>query len=176
MNSRMDVLILMGSPSDKKKMLPAKKTLDKLGISSELRITSAHRTPDRTKSFVEEAVRDGCKVFICGAGMAAHLAGVVASHTIKVVIGVPLTSDSSPLGGNDALLATVQMPPGMPVATVAIDGAKNAAVLAAQILALSDEFLTEKLVDARKNVSSKIIEDNAELQTELAQMAKEERV
>src|SRR5665647_1803852 len=130
------VVIIMGSNSDSEKMLPAIEVFRKLSIDYAIRIASAHRTPEYLDEVVREMEKAGCKVFICAAGMAAHLAGAVAAKTIKPVIGVPLTSKASPLSGMDALLSTVQMPSGMPVATVAIDGAKNAAWLAAQILSL----------------------------------------
>lgn len=170
----MEVMILMGSDSDKKIMTPAKKILDDLGIDSEMRITSAHRTPERTPKIVFEAIAVGCQVFICGAGMAAHLAGVVASYVTRPVIGVPLTSGISPLGGVDALLATVQMPPGMPVATVGINMAENAAILAAQILALNNPALVDKVFAIRKKAAAKVEEADVKLQNELANPAKEE--
>src|SRR4029078_12792497 len=131
------VLILMGSDSDAPVMQAAVETLKTLGISSEMTVASAHRSPERVMRLVREAPGRGVKVFIVGAGAAAHLAGVVAAHTILPVIGVPI--DSSALQGRDALLSTVQMPPGVPVATVSIGrpGAINAGVLAAQILALA---------------------------------------
>jgi len=162
-----EVVILIGSDSDIEKMFPAKEFLDGLGVSCIMRITSAHRTVERTKKIVREAEKNGCKIFLCGAGMAAHLAGAVAAQTIKLVIGVPLTSGASPLGGVDALLSTVQMPSGMPVATVAINGAKNAAVLAAQILALNDPALTRKLIDVRKKAANAIEAADAKLQQKI---------
>ena len=128
-----DVLILMGSDSDAPVMQAAVEALKEFGISSEMTVASAHRSPARVMRLVEEAPGRGVKVFIVGAGAAAHLGGVVAAHTILPVIGVPI--DSSALKGLDALLATVQMPPGVPVACVSLDGAKNAAILAARILA-----------------------------------------
>src|SRR3954468_22063030 len=130
------VLILMGSDSDAPVMRGAVDTLTALGITSEMTVASAHRSPARVLRLVEEAPARGVKVFIVGAGAAAHLAGVVAAHTTLPVIGVPI--DSSPLKGWDALLSTVQMPPGVPVATVAIGkaGATNAGVLAAQMIAI----------------------------------------
>lgn len=135
------VAILMGSPSDKDKMQPAADMLERLGIDHEVHIKSAHRHPEEVAALVEAAPADGVGVFICGAGMAAHLAGAVAARTTLPVVGVPL---SGGLGdGLDALLATVQMPPGMPVATVAVDGAANAALLAASILAVEDPSVTE---------------------------------
>ncbi|MFW5837374.1 MAG: 5-(carboxyamino)imidazole ribonucleotide mutase, partial [Desulfovibrionaceae bacterium] len=130
------VAVFMGSISDEETMRPCVDVLDRLGIDHLFTVASAHRTPERTEKLVRDLEADGCRVFICAAGMAAHLAGAVAARTIRPVIGVPVTA--SALGGMDALLATVQMPPGFPVGTVALDkaGARNAAWLAAQILAL----------------------------------------
>jgi len=149
----MKVLILMGSDSDLVVMDGAAQVLDDYGIPYKMTIASAHRTPERVASLIAEAERKGACCIICGAGMAAHLAGAVAAHTTLPVIGVPL--DASPLGGLDALLATVQMPPGIPVATVAIgkSGAKNAAHLAAQIIATSDKALARRLKTARKQMA-----------------------
>lgn len=143
------VAIFMGSISDKDVMQPCSDVLAALDIDHLFTVSSAHRTPERTESLVSKLEAEGCQVFICGAGMAAHLAGAVAARSIRPVIGVPI--NASALGGMDALLATVQMPPGFPVATVALDkaGAKNAAWLAAQILALNDEALAKKIRDAR---------------------------
>ena len=148
--STVDVAIFMGSISDKESMLPCTEILKELEIPYIFTISSAHRTPERTSKLVHDLEEQGCKVFICAAGLAAHLAGAVAAKTTKPVIGVPLTG--SALGGLDALLATVQMPPGFPVATVALDkvGARNAAWLAAQILALNDTSLTEKILAKRQ--------------------------
>jgi 5-(carboxyamino)imidazole ribonucleotide mutase len=150
------VLILMGSESDKKVMDKAAEVLKDFGVSYEIKICSAHRSPN----FLHKLMEDyrAAKIFIAGAGMAAHLAGVVASLTEKPVIGVPLSG--SALNGLDALLSTVQMPSGMPVATVAIDGAKNAAFLALQILALNDEDLSKKLIDYRARNEQEIINKN----------------
>ncbi len=139
--------ILIGSPSDRGTMERALETLGRLGVASELVVRSAHRTPEETAAYARGARERGIKVLICGAGMAAHLAGAVAAQTTLPVIGVPLASGA--LGGQDALYATVQMPPGIPVATVAIGGAENAALLAAQILALSDPVLAAR-VDAER--------------------------
>ena len=141
--------IFIGSISDEETVRPCAEVLKKLGISHTFTVTSAHRTPARTEALVEGLEKDGCQVFICAAGMAAHLAGAVAARTTKPVIGIPVTA--SALGGMDALLATVMMPPGFPVATVALDkaGARNAAWLAAQILALGDPALAERLARAR---------------------------
>lgn len=137
------VCIIMGSDSDAEVMSQACAALDEAGVAYEMSVASAHRSPERTKEIVTGAERDGAAVFIAGAGMAAHLPGVVASFTTKPVIGVPLAGGS--LQGLDALLAIVQMPPGVPVATVAVGGARNAGVLAAQIIALTDDVLAEKL-------------------------------
>jgi 5-(carboxyamino)imidazole ribonucleotide mutase len=137
------VAILTGSPSDLEVVKKAKETLDQLGIGCELKVLSAHRTPERVSAYVSGAKARGVEVVIACAGMAAHLAGVVAAHTLLPVIGVPLASGA--LSGFDALLSTVQMPPGIPVATVGVDGAKNAAYLAARILALHDERIAAAL-------------------------------
>lgn len=144
------VAILMGSDSDLEQMQTAVETLDKLGIAREVRVLSAHRTPDATHAYVKEADARGCAVFIAAAGMAAHLAGTVAALTVKPVVGVPL--EAGPLKGQDSLLSTVQMPGGIPVACVAIGkaGAKNAAYLAAEIIALSDRALATRLLEERK--------------------------
>ena len=152
----MDVLILMGSDSDAGVMQSAVETLDGFGISCEMTVASAHRSPARVTRLVEEAPGRGVKVFIAAAGAAAHLAGVVAAHTTLPVIGVPIAT--SDLKGLDALLSTVQMPPGVPVATVAIGkpGAINAAVLAAQILAVADPKVAEALKDYRKRLAEKV--------------------
>lgn len=141
--------IFIGSISDEETIRPCADVLDKLGISYRFTVSSAHRTPERTERLVADLEAEGCRVYICAAGMAAHLAGAVAARTIKPVIGIPVTA--SALGGMDALLATVMMPPGFPVATVALDkaGARNAAWLAAQILALSDEALATRLREER---------------------------
>jgi 5-(carboxyamino)imidazole ribonucleotide mutase len=137
------VAILTGSPNDVPKVGKAQEALAQLGVGSELRVLSAHRTPEMTVDYVRDAEARGVRVFIACAGMANHLAGVVAAHTLRPVIGVPLAS--GPLGGFDALLSTVQMPPGVPVATVAVDGARNAGLLAARILALDDAQLASRL-------------------------------
>lgn len=135
--------ILTGSPNDVPVVGKAKEVLDMLGIPSELMVLSAHRTPERVQAYMAKAEAAGVEVFIACAGMAAHLAGVVAAHTLRPVIGVPLNSGN--MGGFDALLSTVQMPPGIPVATVAVDGSKNAAYLAARILAATRPEITAKL-------------------------------
>ncbi len=135
--------ILVGSKSDLPVMEKCTKRLEDLGVDHELEVLSAHRNPEGVGEYVASAPRRGIKVFICAAGMAAHLAGAVAARTNLPVIGIPIAAGT--LGGFDALLATVQMPSGVPVATVAVNGAANAAVLAVQILALSDPDLAEKL-------------------------------
>jgi phosphoribosylaminoimidazole carboxylase PurE protein len=150
------VLILMGSESDAPVMQKAAEVLKEFGVSYEMKICSAHRSPAFLHKLMTE-YKDA-EVFIAGAGMAAHLAGVVASLTVKPVIGVPLSG--SKLNGLDALLSTVQMPSGIPVATVAIDGVKNASFLVLQILALKDEKLAARLTDYRKTQEEEIIEKN----------------
>lgn len=137
------VAILTGSPNDVPKVAKAQEALNQLGVQSELRVLSAHRTPGLTVDYVRDAEARGVQVFIACAGMANHLAGVVAAHTLRPVIGVPLASGA--LSGFDALLSTVQMPPGIPVATVAVDGARNAGLLAARILALHDPDLARRI-------------------------------
>lgn len=158
------VAILMGSESDLPVMQAASDVLGKFGIKYEVRISSAHRTPEETRAYVEEAEKRGCAVFIAGAGMAAHLAGAIAARTIKPVIGVPI--DAGPLQGMDALLSTAQMPGGIPVATVAIGkaGAKNAGYLAAQIIAIGDEGLGKKLAQERLDNAESIRKANEKIQ------------
>ena len=150
------VQILMGSESDAATMQKAVDVLQQLGVSCQMTVASAHRSPDRVRELIEKAPADGVKVFIVGAGAAAHLAGVVAAHSTLPVIGVPI--DSSPLKGWDALLATVQMPPGVPVATVSVGdaGATNAGVLAAQILAVGDARIASALVDYKASLAAKV--------------------
>jgi len=143
----MKVAVLMGSPRDRDKMAPAAEMLDRLGITADVRVLSAHRTPDQVADFARSARQEGFAVVICGAGLAAHLAGAVAAHTTLPVIGVPLSGGG--VGGVDALYATVQMPRGVPVATVAIDGAANAAILAAEMLAINDSGVAERLDQLR---------------------------
>jgi phosphoribosylaminoimidazole carboxylase PurE protein len=151
--------ILMGSESDLPTMKVAHETLAALGVASELRVLSAHRTPDEAGTYAREAEHKGCKVLIAGAGLAAHLAGALVAQTILPVIGVPLAAGT--LGGLDALLSTVQMPPGLPVATVAIGGAQNAALLAAAIVALSDPALADRLRERRKQMRDKVLAADA---------------
>ncbi len=157
------VSIFMGSASDKDTVAPCAEILQKLGIPHKLNITSAHRTPDRTRKLINELEAQGCQVFICAAGMAAHLAGAVAAHTVKPVIGIPITA--STLNGLDAMLSTLMMPAGFPVATVALDkaGSRNAAWLAAQILALNDQNLAAKLKQARAEFEQAVEKAAAEL-------------
>lgn len=161
------VAILMGSDSDLPTMQTTIDVLKKLGVSFEVKITSAHRTPHRTHEYVNNAEQRGCAVFIAAAGLAAHLAGTVAGLTVKPVIGVPM--EGGPLNGQDALLSTVMMPGGIPVATVTIGkaGAKNAAYLAAQMLALSDEGLAQRLSQDREDNAKVIAQKDAELQKSL---------
>jgi len=160
------VAIVMGSDSDLPVMEASFDVLRSFGVSFEARITSAHRTPEATKTYIQDAEQRGCAVFIAAAGMAAHLAGAVSATTVKPVIGVPMNAS---LDGLDALLSTVQMPAGIPVATVAIGkaGAKNAAYLAVQMLSLSDEQLARKLRDEREANAQEIHAKNATLQAKL---------
>ena len=160
------VAIVMGSDSDLPVMEASFDILRALGVQFEARITSAHRTPEATKSYVQDAEQRGCGVFIAAAGMAAHLAGAVAAVTVKPVIGVPMNAS---LDGLDALLSTVQMPAGIPVATVAIGkaGAKNAAYLAAQMLSLADSQLAQQLRDERAANAQEISAKDAALQDKL---------
>ena len=144
----MKVGVLMGSPNDREKMQPAADTLEKFGIEADVRVMSAHRTPAAVTEFASSARERGYVAVICGAGMAAHLAGVVAAHTTLPVVGVPLASGA--LNGVDALYSTVQMPPGIPVATVAVGGAVNAALLVVEMLAISDEEMAKKLDEDRR--------------------------
>ncbi len=157
------VAVFMGSKSDLEQVRPCSDVLKELGIDHFMTVTSAHRTPQRTKELVLEMESKGCRVFICAAGMAAHLAGAVASQTIRPVIGIPLAASS--LNGWDALLATVQMPPGFPVGTVALDkaGARNAAWMAAQILALEDADLADKIKKAREKMARDVEQAAKEL-------------
>jgi 5-(carboxyamino)imidazole ribonucleotide mutase len=153
------VAIFMGSKSDEATVRPCSEVLEKLGIPYTFTVTSAHRTPERTTRLVRELEQAGVQVFICAAGLAAHLAGAVAAKTIRPVLGIPVTASS--LAGLDALLATVQMPPGFPVGTLALDkvGARNAAWLAAQILALNNQQLAEKIQSERQKMIEQVEED-----------------
>ena len=156
------VAVVMGSDSDMPVMKACIDELKDFGIEPVVRIISAHRTPDIAAEFAESAARNGIKVIIAAAGMAAHLAGAIAARTTLPIIGVPLAADQSP-AGIDALLSTVQMPPGVPVASMAIGkaGAVNAAVFAVQILALADEKIAAKLADFRKAQRQKVIEKDS---------------
>ncbi|WP_449137451.1 5-(carboxyamino)imidazole ribonucleotide mutase [Solobacterium moorei] len=156
------VAILMGSDSDFGVMSKAVSVLKEFEIPVEVHVYSAHRTPEKVAEFASNAKDNGFGVIIAGAGMAAALAGVVAGHTTLPVIGVPLKSNA--LEGVDALLSTVMMPSGIPVATVAIDGSKNAAYLAAQILAISDEELAKKVLESRQKQSAAVLAKDQELQ------------
>jgi phosphoribosylaminoimidazole carboxylase PurE protein len=153
--------ILMGSESDLETMRAASTVLNELGVANELHVLSAHRTPEEAATYAREAEGRGIGVLIAGAGLAAHLAGALVAQTILPVIGVPLAAGT--LGGLDSLLSTVQMPPGLPVATVAIGGAQNAGLLAAAILALSDEPLRDKLRQRRKTMRDKVLAADAKL-------------
>ncbi|MGE4630893.1 MAG: 5-(carboxyamino)imidazole ribonucleotide mutase [Pseudohongiellaceae bacterium] len=161
------VSVLLGSQSDLAIMQAAVDILKRLQIECEIKITSAHRTPSITQQFINDAEARGCQVFIAGAGLAAHLAGVTAAHTTKPVIGVPI--DAGPLKGLDALLSTVQMPGGVPVATMAIgeSGAKNAAYLAAQILSLGDNELAERVKKDRAATADIVQSQDQSLQASL---------
>ena len=160
------VAVIMGSDSDFPTVSAAIKRLKALEIPVEVHVMSAHRTPHAAAEFAQNAVQNGFGVIIAAAGKAAHLGGVLAAHTTLPVIGIPIKS--STLDGLDALLATVQMPSGIPVATVAIDGADNAAILAAQMLALSDEGLAAQLAAMKKSMAEGVAKKNAALQEKVA--------
>lgn len=161
------VAILMGSDSDLPVMQACIDVLKQLGVDHEVKVSSAHRTPEATHNYVRSADERGCLAFICAAGMAAHLAGAVSAQTLRPVIGVPINAS---LEGLDALLSTVQMPAGIPVATVAIGkaGAKNAAYLAAQIVATADAELRQRLIDERAAAAQAVMDKDAALQAQLA--------
>ncbi len=156
------VSIIMGSTSDLPVMEKAANVLDSLKIPFEINALSAHRTPEEVEKFAKEAQQRGIEVIIAGAGMAAHLPGVIAAFTAIPIIGVPIKAS---LDGLDALLAIVQMPPGIPVATVSINGAQNAGILAAQIIANKDEEVRERVLNFKENLKEKIINANNELKT-----------
>lgn len=156
------VAILMGSDSDLAVMRGAVEVLNQFGVAHEVHVLSAHRSPERLSAYARAAPERGIRVCICGAGMAAHLAGVVAAHTSLPVIGVPLASAAG-LGGADALYATVQMPPGVPVATVAVNGARNAAHLAVRILALGHPDLAARLAAFRQSLDAEAAAKDARL-------------
>lgn len=149
----MKVAILMGSPNDRDKMQPAADTLERFGIEADVRVMSAHRNPAQVTALASGAREAGYVALICGAGMAAHLAGVVAAHTTLPVIGVPLSGGA--IGGIDALYSTVQMPKGIPVATVAIDGSMNAALLVVSMISVTDPAMAAKLDEFRVEQSSR---------------------
>lgn len=165
--AQIDVLLLMGSASDWKHLEGAVAVMNELGLRCRVRVSSAHRTPERTIELVRKAETDGCRVFICAAGMAAHLAGVVAAHTLRPVLGVPLPGGV--LDGVDALLSTVQMPGGVPVATFAVGtaGAKNAAYFAAQVLACENPAIADALAKARAAAADAVIAADGEIQSSL---------
>jgi 5-(carboxyamino)imidazole ribonucleotide mutase len=156
------VSIVMGSKSDLPVMKEASKILDYFGIENDVSIMSAHRTPKRAAEFSESAIDNGTKVIIAGAGGAAHLAGVMASLTTLPVIGVPIKSSNS-IDGWDSLLSTVQMPSGIPVATVAINGAKNAGILAAQMIGISNQEISNAVKKFKTDLAQKVEKDNASL-------------
>lgn len=162
------VAVIMGSDSDFPVVSPAIRRLKQFGIPVEARVMSAHRTPEAAAEFSKNAEKDGFGVIIAAAGKAAHLAGVLAAHTTLPVIGIPVKS--STLDGLDALLATVQMPSGIPVATVAIDGADNAAILAAQMLALSDESIAKQLHQMKVDMEQGVAKKNEALQQKVAEL------
>ena len=161
---KINVAIIVGSDSDLPSVSPTAKVLESFGIPYRINVASAHRSPAKVRSIIKEAEKQGAEVFICAAGMAAALPGVVAAGTVKPVIGVPMEGKS--LAGLDALFSIVQMPPGIPVAAVAIGrpGAQNAGVLAAQILAVKDKALSRKLADYRKKLANAVSEKDSRLQ------------
>jgi len=162
------VAVLMGSDSDFEVMKKGINVLNEFGVEYEVHVYSAHRTPNFVEKFSKEAKEKGFGVIICGAGMAAALAGVVAGNTTLPVIGVPLSGGS--LKGMDALLATSMMPSGVPVACVAIDGSKNAAYLAMQILALSDEELSQKLIEHKQKMRDEVLKKDIEVQNKVKEL------
>ena len=159
------VAVIMGSDSDLPVLEPAFKRLKDFGIPFEAHVMSAHRTPQRAADFAQNAKNNGFGVIIAAAGKAAHLAGVLAAHTTLPVIGIPVKS--STLDGLDALLSTVQMPAGIPVATVAIDGADNAAILAAQIIATGDDALAEKIAKMKTDMAEQVVQKDKQLQEKI---------
>ena len=156
----------MGSDSDLGVMKDAAEVLEQFGIDSEVRVLSCHRAPEKVVEYVHDAPARGIKVFIGGAGMSAGLPGVIAAHTELPVIGVPLLSASSAAGGLDSILSVMQLPPGIPVAAVALNGAKNAGILAAQIIATSDEEVKSKLTAYKKKMETDILAKNEKLEKE----------
>lgn len=170
MSEQKKVAVIMGSDSDFPTVAGAIKTLNSFGVPFEVHVMSAHRTPEEAAAFSANARANGFGVIIAAAGKAAHLAGVLAAHTTLPVIGIPIKA--STLDGLDALLATVQMPKGIPVATVAIDGADNAAILAVQMLALSDETLAQKLADEKESMRNGVAKKDAAMQEKVAELLK----
>ncbi|MDE6470687.1 MAG: 5-(carboxyamino)imidazole ribonucleotide mutase [Eubacterium sp.] len=162
------VAIIMGSDSDLPIVTPAIKQLKEFGIETEVRVMSAHRTPQEANAFSSKAIENGFGVIIAAAGMAAHLGGVLAASTTLPVIGIPCSAKV--LDGMDAMLVTVMMPPGIPVATVGVNAAKNAAILAAEILAVGDADLMQKLQDMRKDMAQQVREKDAALQEKLKEI------
>ena len=162
------VAIIMGSDSDLPIVTPAIKQLKELGIETEVRVMSAHRTPKEAQAFSENAIENGFGVIIAAAGMAAHLGGVLAASTTLPVIGIPCSAKV--LDGMDAMLATVMMPPGIPVATVGVNAAKNTALLAAEILAVSDSELSQKLIEMRADMAQAVIEKDKALQEKIKEI------
>ena len=162
-NNGIDVAVVMGSDSDLPVVSEVFKIFDQFGVKYSKSVLSAHRSPHQVIELIKTSESNGCKVFIAAAGMAAHLAGAVAAHSYKPVIGIPI--ESGGLGGLDALLSTAQMPPGIPVATVAIGkaGAKNGAILAIQMIAISDNDMAQKLSDYRTNLTNEVLEKNKNL-------------
>ena len=162
-DTNLEVAVIMGSDSDLPVVEAAFPIFDKFGINYTKNVMSAHRTPHDVIEFIKNSENNGCKVFIAAAGMAAHLAGALAAHTVRPVIGIPI--ESGGMGGIDSLLSTVMMPPGVPVATVAVgkSGAKNSAILAIQILATSNAELQQKLVNFKEDMKNEVLEKNAKL-------------
>ena len=162
-DTNLEVAVTMGSDSDLPVVEAAFPIFDKFGINYTKNVMSAHRTPHDVIEFIKNSENNGCKVFIAAAGMAAHLAGALAAHTVRPVIGIPI--ESGGMGGIDSLLSTVMMPPGVPVATVAVgkSGAKNSAILAIQILATSNDELQQKLVNFKEDMKNEVLEKNAKL-------------
>ena len=154
MSKRIDIQIIIGSKSDEAKIKNAIDVLSSFGVAYDFKVASAHRTPDYVEEIIDNAINSGVKVFITGAGMANHLSGTVAARTILPVIGIPFSGGIS--DGIDSLLSTVQMPPGIPVATVAVDGAKNAALLALEILSIDNKDLQKKIIEYRHDEVKKI--------------------
>ena len=161
----MKVAVIMGSDSDFPILKPATELLKDFGIERDVIVASAHRTPDKVREYVLNAQKEGIDAFIVAAGAAAHLAGVVASFTVAPVIGVPI--NATPMNGMDALLSTVQMPSGIPVATMAVNGAKNAAIFAAEIFAVKDENIRKKLTEYREKMKADVAKKSERVKAQL---------